>query len=268
MLRKILANKMARKAAVFAVTFVVAAVSLGTAMLGGWNVDLHEALGQATRGGRVPEPIPKPASVQKSSSVQELPQLMFAYADALFQLPDDYPEPAPIITPVPQIRYYSPASYWSMADEGFRYLPDIPLSEDLQRYTYMKCREIGFDYTLALAIMWGESNFRIGAVSQNPNGTSDSGIMQINDVNRDWLYRELEIDDLFNPYQNITAGLEILRRLSETHGQHNALIAYQMGEGGMLRKLESGETTSRYADWVYQKQMEIEALFAALDDEE
>ncbi|MCL2068468.1 MAG: transglycosylase SLT domain-containing protein [Oscillospiraceae bacterium] len=271
--KRILANKITRKAMVFAVTFAVAAVSLGTAMLGSRDVVyVEESPGQAAHADSEAEPkpepvIPKPVVSEQNTPVREYPQLSYSYTEAVFALPCELPEPEPTEEDtVPQIRHYSPPEYWAVVDEGFRYLPDIPLSEDLQRYTYMKCREIGFDYTMVLAIMWGESNFRIGAVGHNPNGTSDSGIMQINDVNREWLYRELDIDDLLNPYQNIDAGLEILRRLSEKHGQHNAVMAYQMGERGMLRFVEGGLTNSSYTERLYKKQTELELMFAALEE--
>jgi hypothetical protein len=265
MLRKILANKMARKSLVFAITFVVAAASLGTAMLGNWDADAQNALGQATRGDVEEYSLQKPVFAQTRMPEQEMPGLVFAYADAIFRMSDEHPESAPA-APIQQILYYSPPGYRSAANEEFRLLPCIPLCDDLQRYTYTKSQEIGFDYTLALAIMWSESNFRVGAVGHNSNGTSDSGIMQINDVNREWLYRDLGINDLFNPYQNIDAGMEILRRLNEKHGQHNAVIAYQMGESGMLRLLESGRTTSSYTERLYRKQRELQERFAALED--
>ena len=168
-------------------------------------------------------------------------------------------------TELPVIRFYPPRQFTEVYDT-FRYLPDIPLSESLQRYTYMKSREIGFDYVLALALMWQESNFRAGAVSHNTNGTQDSGIMQINDVNRGWLYREMNIYDLMNPYQNIDAGMEILRRLNDAHGEHFAIMAYQLGEAGMLRQVERGVTTSRHVELVYQRRAQLEEMFAALDE--
>jgi len=187
-------------------------------------------------------------------------------------LTEDYQHPAedeedpaaqaPAESPV--IRFYAPRPMTEVPDT-FRYLPDIPLSESLQRYTYMKSREIGFDYVLALALMWQESNFRTGAISHNTNGTQDSGIMQINDVNRGWLYREMNIYDLMNPYQNIDAGMEILRRLNDAHGEHFAIMGYQLGEAGMLRQVERGVTTTRHTDLVYQRHAQLVEMFAALD---
>ena len=41
---------------------------------------------------------------------------------------------------------------------------DLPLSEELQRYTYNRCQELGLEYEMVLAIMWRESRFQPTAV--------------------------------------------------------------------------------------------------------
>lgn len=127
----------------------------------------------------------------------------------------------------------------------FVYLPGIPLSEELQRFTYTCSQEAGVEYELILAIMWRESRFDVNAVGYNKNGTTDSGIMQINDVNKAWLRDEYGITDLMDPYQNICAGVTMLSMfLKEYDDAEIALMAYHYGENGMLKKLEQGVTTN------------------------
>ena len=150
----------------------------------------------------------------------------------------------------------------SESNSDFVYLPELALSKELQHYTYKKCAEQEVDYTLILALMWRESRFQATAVGYNSNGTSDNGIMQINDVNRGWLAKELGINNLLDPYQNIMAGTEILGRLAGKHGMHNALLAYQYGEGGMRRKLAQGITTNKQIEYLYEKKAEFDAMIA------
>ncbi|MDL2233940.1 transglycosylase SLT domain-containing protein [Ruminococcaceae bacterium OttesenSCG-928-L11] len=145
---------------------------------------------------------------------------------------------------------------------GFVYSDKIPLSRELQEYTYEQCQENGLDYELVLAVMWRESRFQTSAVNINRNGTQDSGIMQINDVNKTWLSKELGITDLMDPKQNIAAGTAMLGRFTAKYGEHNALLAYQYGEAGMQRKLKQGVTTNKQVQMLYAKRDDFVALLA------
>lgn len=145
------------------------------------------------------------------------------------------------------------------APRPFRCL-EIPLSRELQQYTYQKCREHGLEYELVLAIMWRESGFQTQAVGVNANGTRDSGLMQINDVNRPWLEAEHGIQDLLDPYQNIDAGTAILGGYFAKYGENQALMAYQYGEQGMLQKVAGGMETNFLTEKVKAKRDEFAAL--------
>lgn len=136
-------------------------------------------------------------------------------------------------------------------ESSFVYSDQIPMSPELQQYTYTKCEERGLEYELVLAIIWRESRFNVDAVNVNTNGTRDNGIMQINDVNRQWLLDNFGITDLMDPYQNIDAGTAMLGRLTGKYGSHNAMLAYQYGEGGMAKKLKQGITTSTAIEQAY-----------------
>jgi hypothetical protein len=143
---------------------------------------------------------------------------------------------------------------------GFTFSEEIPLSRELQEYTFAQCRENGLSYELVLALMWRESRFQVTAVGYNRNGTCDNGVMQINDVNRGWLMSELGITDLMDPRQNIAAGTTMLGRLAAKYGEHKALMAYQYGETGMKRKLAQGVTTNDLIRQLYLKRAEFVAL--------
>jgi len=136
---------------------------------------------------------------------------------------------------------------------GFIYSDVIPMSYELQAYTYEKCVQRGLEYPLVLAVIWRESRFRADAVNVNRNGTRDSGIMQINDVNRGWLYEQHGIDNLMDPYQNINAGTAMLGAFTHKYGPHYALLAYQFGEAGMKQRVGRGQTTHSLIEMVYRQ---------------
>lgn len=138
--------------------------------------------------------------------------------------------------------------------------PFVTLDRELQLYTYELCREKEVDYALALALMWQESRFHINALHVNDDGTHDIGLMQINDSNREWLSRSCGITNLRDPKQNILAGVSILAGYEEKYDSRTALMAYQMGEGGMRKAVASGTVTTETADKILAKRDEYQAI--------
>ena len=136
---------------------------------------------------------------------------------------------------------------------GDFYIEEIPLSYELQEYTWNITQELGVPYELLLAIMWHESRFTVDAIGYNTNGTQDSGLLQIDDVNRGWLQEELGIEDLLDPKQNILAGATILSETISKYPENLALMSYQYGESGMKSKQAKGITTSKFVDTVLAK---------------
>lgn len=136
---------------------------------------------------------------------------------------------------------------------------DIPLSPELQEYTYNRCEALGLvapgvDYQTILALMSKESGYTADAVS----GTGDYGIMQINTVNHEWLREELGITDFLDAEQSIDAGTEMLARLSEKYSDpHKVLMAYNMGEGGAAKLWAQGITSSEYSRDIMARRAEI-----------
>ncbi len=144
--------------------------------------------------------------------------------------------------------------------KNFYYIPDIPLSEDLQRFTYEMCEEFEIDYSLVLAIMYHESKFDPYAISYCSNGTYDSGIMQINSCNLEQLEDQFGITDLQNPYENIKAGVSIISGHVKRFGENDGLMAYNMGIGGYKNAVNSGIYSTSYSREILQKKMEYEEL--------
>ena len=135
---------------------------------------------------------------------------------------------------------------------------NIPLSKDLQLYTYNKCIEYGIldHYELVLAMMWQESNYTADLISK----TDDYGIMQINSCNHSWLVDLLGPTDFLDANDNINAGVYVISKLLIKYGdEHKALMAYNMGEHGASLNWQAGNYTSNYSRDVVAKREAIEA---------
>ena len=135
---------------------------------------------------------------------------------------------------------------------------DIPLSKDLQLYTYNKCVEYGIPehYELILAMMWQESNYTPDIVS----ATDDYGIMQINACNHEWLSDLLGTTNFLDVYQNIDAGTYIISKmLLKYDDEHKALMAYNMGENGAALNWDAGIYTSSYSREIIAKREAIKS---------
>lgn len=129
------------------------------------------------------------------------------------------------------------------ADDKFAPL-DCALPEELQEFTYYLSKGYYIDFSFVMGLMYCESGFRTEIVS----GTNDYGLMQINVCNHKWLAEDLGLTDMTNPYQNIRAGLYILRRLFEKYDDPaKVCMAYNMGERGASMLWEQGVDETAYS---------------------
>ena len=125
------------------------------------------------------------------------------------------------------------------------FLYDVPLSECLQRYIYEVCADEQIPVSLVLAMIEHESNFNPEVVSS----TDDYGLMQINEVNHEWLEEDFRCADMLNPYQNVFCGVKIIGSYVDKYeGDYNkALMAYNMGNYGARKAWENGVTETYYS---------------------
>ena len=131
------------------------------------------------------------------------------------------------------------------------------LSEELQEFTYYLCRSYYIDFSFAMALMDIESSYQTDIVSD----TGDYGLMQINEYNHAELSRVLGITDFCDPYQNITAGLYILRSLFERYDDSAAVcMAYNLGEYGAAVLWEQGIPETGYSERVLNRADEFREL--------
>ncbi len=140
---------------------------------------------------------------------------------------------------------------------------NIPLSEELQEYTFIICEDYGVDYELVLAVMEKESSYRPNLISK----TGDHGIMQINECNHEKLEKTLGVNDFLDAKQNILCGVHLLGELSEKYSDpHRVLMAYNFGEAGARRYVAKGNTSSRYSRSVMACRAELLKTGGELSD--
>ena len=146
------------------------------------------------------------------------------------------PTPAPSPTPT------APAE----TPEPVRHRDDIVsegrlLAYDLQEIMQDACEVYGVPYALALAIAEVETHFDPDAVSP----THDYGLMQINQVNHEWL-QSLGMDPLTYA-GNIEGGLYIIGNYLSKYGDTEmALMAYNNGPGGARKLWDAGTYQTDY----------------------
>ena len=127
---------------------------------------------------------------------------------------------------------------------------DCELPAELQEYTYYLCEAYYIDFDFVMALMYAESSFRTDVVSD----TDDYGLMQINSVNHEKLTENLGITDFTDPYQNIRAGVYILRGLFEKYDDAaKVLMAYNMGDYGASVLWDKGVYSTTYTNKVLAK---------------
>lgn len=136
------------------------------------------------------------------------------------------------------------------AKEVISYYSSIPLDKELQHYIIQQSHANGILPEIVMAMIDRESGFDIEQVGDNGNSF---GLMQIQPR---WHYGrmlELESTDLFNPYHNVTVGIDYLcELLSKYDGDMaKALVAYNQGS--------YKGTVTAYAKAVMEKAGELNA---------
>lgn len=139
---------------------------------------------------------------------------------------------------------------WGAGDLNFIPLQcDMPQEE--QEFLFYLCNGYNIDFYLVMAMIQVESEFDASAVSV----TNDYGLMQINEVNHDWLTNTLGVTDYLDPYQNMRAGCYILRKLFERYQDTElVLMCYNMGENGASRLWKNGIYSTDYTEQVLNQQ--------------
>lgn len=143
----------------------------------------------------------------------------------------------------------------SYESEGTLFVPlGVPLDSDVQEFIYYLSKGYNMDFTFVMAIIQQESGYQPDAVSN----TDDYGLMQINKVNHGYITDEIGVTNYLDPYENVRAGMFILRKLFEKYETpEKVLMAYNLGESGAKALWDKGVFETNYSKSVQCIQREL-----------
>lgn len=125
----------------------------------------------------------------------------------------------------------------------------IEVDKDLLKYIYETSTKFNVPYEVSLAVCYVESGFvtNINNAGTNADGTTDWGIMGLNDLYLEDncnLYNNGIMIDPYNPYENVYIGIQILSsNLKYFNGNvYDACNAYNLGPYGWEYMKSLGET--------------------------
>jgi soluble lytic murein transglycosylase-like protein len=145
------------------------------------------------------------------------------------------------------------------AAESVSELFDVPLDESVQKEIIKLCEGAGIEPAVVYAMMWRESRFQSDA--EGDNGQS-FGLMQIM---QKWHVERMErlgVDNLLDPVQNATVGIDLMAELLEKYDGNlsMALTAYNCGTGGAYKNFfQHGVYANAYAEEIIEKAGELDA---------
>lgn len=131
---------------------------------------------------------------------------------------------------------------------------NVPLSEDLQEYIFQLCKEHNIAPGIIMAMIERESSFKADAVGDKGNS---EGLMQIQKRWCQEMMDKLGCQNLLDPYQNVTVGINLVAELKDKNADfYWVLMAYNGGETYATRKLQA-EDFSEYAVEVVARASEL-----------
>lgn len=171
----------------------------------------------------------------------------------------------------PNVTYTESPSYGTVDDRIFNseismdwdsgaslgFVPlDVPLDEEMQEFIYCLSYGYNIEFPFVMALIEQESSFRTNIQSS----TNDYGLMQINEINHEWLTETLGVTDFNDPYQNVRSGIFILRKLFEKYEDPSkVLMCYNLGETGARRLWNQGIYETNYSKSILERTAEFEA---------
>lgn len=156
------------------------------------------------------------------------------------------------VTETVEVPAYEPEQLPSVAEVTYY---DVPLSHGLQRYIYEVCADEGVPPSLIIAMIDHESRFDPEAVST----TDDYGLMQINEINHEWLEEQYRAADMLDPYQNVFCGIKLIGRYIVKYEDYGkALMAYNMGDYGARKAWDSDITSTSYSTAILELMADYE----------
>jgi hypothetical protein len=146
------------------------------------------------------------------------------------------------------------------------YLPILPedgggevyFDPELQRYMMRLSEENNLEYEFVLAICYVETKFNpsLNNAGLNANGTTDWGLMQLNDAYIGAfceMYNDGVPVDMLNAYDNAKIGISVLGDISSRQSTlYDVACSYNMGEYGWTEYKNNVSASWHYGDKVLE----------------
>lgn len=134
---------------------------------------------------------------------------------------------------------------------------DVPLDEALQEHIFTTCEEYGIEPELIIGMIYKESTYNADVIG---DGGNSFGLMQIQPKwHKDRMSR-LGCEDLLDPYQNVTVGVDLISELLDQRGSVEwALMAYNGGPSYANDMVKAGKV-SEYVEIVLGKRDELKGF--------
>jgi hypothetical protein len=148
-------------------------------------------------------------------------------------------------------------------DVEFVSLP-VRMDEEDQEKVFRICKEYNVSFPLVMALIEKESQFDRLARSK----TGDSGYMQINDCNAEYL-SGMGFCDLYDLEENVGAGVFLLKELFEKYdGDVDfVLMAYNAGEKRAQEMMEQGIYETEYTKEILERADVFSSYIDKADEE-
>lgn len=139
------------------------------------------------------------------------------YMEQIAKYSREQPKQEPVVQPVAE-----------QTEENLFRPYEVPLDTDLQEHIALTCEEYRVDPYIVFAVIWQESGFNAAAVGDSGNSF---GLMQIQPRWHSGRMERLDCEDLLDPFQNVTVGIDYLAEQIERYDgdEASALVAYNQG---------------------------------------
>lgn len=110
--------------------------------------------------------------------------------------------------------------------QAFTPLESVPLDAALQEFIFGVAEDYGLEGELVMAVIGQESNYQHCALGDEGNAY---GLMQVHPSQHGDRMERLKVSDLYDPYENVTVGIDYLAACIEEGGLEWGLMAYNGG---------------------------------------
>ena len=130
-------------------------------------------------------------------------------------------------------------------------------NEDVTHAILTEADKNDIPLSLAFALAYAESNYKVTAINRNKNESIDRGLFQLNDKS----FPSLTEADFFDPYISAKYGMSHLRFCINTAGNEVAGLAMYNAGTNRVRTNKTPQSTLNYVNKILTYQDMLDKLF-------